>query len=523
MAPSRGRLTALVGAGIMVTRVLGFVRERVFAQYLGDSAAAGAFRAALRIPNVIRNLLGEGTLAASFIPVYAGMVQRGETEDARRLAGVIVSLLVLVTAAATLVGVVLAPVITDFAAPGFDGATRQLTIRLVEIMFPMSGIMILSGWCLGILNTHRRFFLSYAAPAVWNVAQIAVLVSLGAVLVDGSRLVVALAWGALAGSVLQVLIQLPTTLRLAGRVRWSLERAAPGVRRVIRNWLPVMFGAGVYQVSGLIENQLASLLGADAVAILGYAQLVALLPVSLFGISVAAVALPELSRDAVGANREELRAHVAEAARRVAFFVLPSAFAFAALGNEIIAALFQTGAFGAAETALAGGVLAAYAVGVPAQASVKLLASGHYALGDTKTPVRIAAASVTVSAVAAFLLMRRFGTPGIALGASLGAYLNMSVNFGMLSRRLGGILQRAERQAIGVTLAAAVVAALVATPAAAVLEGSGTWFIAIGTLGAFGVVFGGVTLAAGHPDARALVRRLVGRAQGPQGGSRGTG
>jgi len=522
MPPSRGRLAALVGAGIMVTRVLGFVRERVFAQYLGDSAAAGAFRAALRIPNVIRNLLGEGTLAASFIPVYAGMVERGETDDARRLAAVIASLLVLVTAAATLLGIVLAPVITDFAAPGFEGDTRTLTIRLVEIMFPMSGIMILSGWCLGILNTHRRFFLSYAAPAVWNVAQIAVLVGLGAVLVDGSRLVVALAWGALAGSVLQVLVQLPTTLRLAGRIRWSLQRAAPGVRRVIRNWLPVMFGAGVYQVSGLIENQLASLLGPEAVAILGYAQLVALLPVSLFGISVAAVALPELSRDAVGAGTEKLRRHIAEGARRVAFFVLPSAFAFATLGNEIIAALFQTGAFGAAETVFAGGVLAAYAVGVPAQASVKLLASGHYALGDTKTPVRIAAVSVTLSAALALLLMGRFGAPGIALGASLGAYVNLSLNFGLLSRRLGGILGRPEHRAIGVTLGAAALAALTAARAAALLEGGGTWLTALATLAAFGAVFGAVTFAAGHPDARGLARRLVGRGQGAGGGPAGT-
>ncbi len=524
MPPSRGRLTALVGAGILVTRLLGFVRERVFAQYLGDSAAAGAFRAALRIPNVIRNLLGEGTLAASFIPVYAGMVERGEAEDARRLAAVIASLLVVVTAAATLVGIALAPVITAFAAPGFEGETRALTIRLVEIMFPMSGIMILSGWCLGVLNTHRRFFLSYAAPAVWNVAQIAVLVALGAVLLDAARLVVALAWGALAGSVLQVLVQLPTTLRLAGRLRWSLARAAPGVRRVIRNWLPVMFGAGVYQVSGLIENQLASLLGPDAVAILGYAQLVALLPVSLFGISVAAVALPELSRDAAGAGAgtEELRRHIAEGARRVAFFVLPSAFAFASLADEIIAALFQTGAFGAAETVFAAAVLAAYAVGVPAQASVKLLASGHYALGDTKTPVRIAAVSVALSAVAAFLLMRRFGAPGIALGASLGAYLNLTLNFGVLSRRLGGVLHRAEHVAIAVTLGAAVLAALASARAAALLEGAGPWLTAAATLGVFGGVFGGVTLAAGHPDARGLARRLAGRRRGAGGGGAGT-
>ena len=174
MSSSEGRLAARVGTGIVLTRLLGFVRERVFAHYFGDSGAADAFRAALRIPNVIRNLLGEGTLSASFIPVYAGLIERGDTEGARRLSGVIASLLVLLTAAAAFAGIVLAPIITDFAAPGFSGSTRALTITLVQIMFPMSGVLILSAWCLGIRNSHRRVFQPYAAPALWNLAPIAV-------------------------------------------------------------------------------------------------------------------------------------------------------------------------------------------------------------------------------------------------------------------------------------------------------------------------------------------------------------
>ncbi|MGD2135019.1 MAG: murein biosynthesis integral membrane protein MurJ, partial [Gemmatimonadales bacterium] len=409
MAASQGRLAAHVGAGIFLARVLGFVRERVFAHYFGDGAAADAFRAALRIPNVIRNLLGEGTLSASFIPVYAGMVERGDHDDARRLAGVIASFLVLLTAVAALAGIVLAPLITDVVAPGFADDTRALTITLVEIMFPMSGVMILSAWCLGILNTHRRFFLSYAAPAMWNIVQIATLVTLGGVLVGEVRLVVALAWGALAGSALQVAIQLPTTLRLVGGVAWGFSTAVPGVRRVARAWIPVVLGAGVYQVSSIIDTQLASLLPVGAVAILGYAQLVALLPVSLFGVSVAAVALPELSREVATDEARALAARLAEGTRRIAFYVVPSAVAFAALAPQLIGTLFQTGAFGAEETVIAGGVLAAYAIAVPAQASLKLFASGHYAFGDTRTPVRIAVLSVIVSAGTAYLLMQRLG------------------------------------------------------------------------------------------------------------------
>ncbi len=400
----------------------------------------------------------------------------------------------------------LAPVITDFAAPGFSGSTRDLTITLVEIMFPMSGIMILSAWCLGVLNTHRRFFLSYAAPAVWNVVQITTLLALGGILLQ-VRLVVALAWGALIGSALQVIVQLPATLRLIHRVHWGLSFATPGVRRVVRAWIPVVFGAGVYQISSIVDTQLASLLEQGAVAIIGYAQLVAILPVSLFGVSVAAVALPELSRDVAGDATEALRARLAAGTRRVAFFVVPAAAAFAALAPQIIGALFQTGAFGAAQTVVAAGVLAAYAIGVPAQASVKLFASGHYARGDTKTPVRIAVLSVIVSAVSAYLLMQRFGPPGIALGAAIAAYLNMTLNFATLSRRVGRILDPDQRRAIALSVAAAVPAALLGIAVADALEAQHLWLSASVALAGFALVYGAITWVFGHPDAVALTRR----------------
>lgn len=504
MTASQDRLAARVSAGILVTRVLGFVRERVFAHYFGDGAAADAFRAALKIPNIIRNLLGEGTLSASFIPVYAGLLERGDEDGARKLAGVIASLLVLLTAAAALLGIVLAPLITDVAAPGFDGPRRALTVSLVRIMFPMSGILILSAWCLGILNTHRRFFLAYAAPAAWNIAQIATLVSLGGLLLE-VPLATALAWGALVGSGLQLVIQLPSSLRLAGKVGWSLDVRVAEVRQVVRAWLPVVFGAGVYQISSLVDQQLATLLPQGAVAILGYAQLIAILPVSLFGVSVAAVALPELSRTVAGADPGVLRRRLSEGIRRIAFFVMPSAVAFAALATELVGGLFQTGAFGTAQTALAAGVLAAYAIGIPAQASVKLFASGHYAFGDTRTPMRIAVASVVVSAGSAYLLMQRFGPAGIALGAGIGAYVNGGLNYAMLERRIGSILDRSDRWWVLLSALSAVPAAgaaiLAVRAVSAVLPVQ-----AAAALAAFGVAYGVITWAGGHPEARRFMR-----------------
>jgi len=508
MPQSTGRLAGRVATGIVVARILGFLRERIFAHYFGNGPAADAFRAALKIPNLIRNLLGEGTLSASFIPVYAALLQREGHEAGRRLAGVVASLLALLTAAAALVGIALAPLITDVVAPGFSGATRDLTIRLVEILFPMSGVMILSAWCLGVLNTHGRFFLSYAAPAMWNIAQIATLVALGARLA-GNRLVVALAWGALAGSLLQVAVQLPTTLRLLRGLYWSLNLAVTGVRRVIRAWLPVLFGAGVAQVSSIIDTQLASLLGGGAVAVLGYTQLLSMLPLSLFGVSIAAAALPDLSRDAAGQGADALRRRLGDGIRRLAFFVLPSAFALAALGQPIVAAVFQTGRFGPEDTALVTGVLAAYAIGLPAQASVKLLASGFYAQGDTRTPVRIAALSLAVAAGAAFTLMQWLGPAGIALGSSVGAYLNMSLNYGGLVRRVGRPLAQPELRSLWTAILSATVATLAGLATA--LPGWGPWPTTLAAGGVFLVAYQTVGLMLRHPDATALWQFVVRR------------
>ena len=242
--------------------MLGYVRERVFAHYFGnDSIPADAFRAALRIPNTIRNLLGEGTLLGSFIPVYAALNERADKRGARALAGAILGLLLLGSGILALLGIAFAPAITTVLAKGFDEPRRQLTISLVRILFPMTGLMVISAWCLGILNTHRRFFLPYAAPALWNIAGIVALVGAGTWLANRSvpvevqlhRLALALAWGTVVGSVLQIAVQLPVCWRLLRGIPLRFSTRPEGVRDVIVAWLPLLLGAGVVQVSGLIE------------------------------------------------------------------------------------------------------------------------------------------------------------------------------------------------------------------------------------------------------------------------------
>ncbi|HYT03871.1 MAG TPA: murein biosynthesis integral membrane protein MurJ [Gemmatimonadales bacterium] len=506
-----GRQAAQVAAGIFLTRVLGYVRERVFAYYFGnESIPADAFRAALRIPNTIRNLLGEGTLSASFIPMYAALNERADKSAARALAGAVLGLLLLASGVLALLGIAFAPAITTVIAKGFDQPRRELTITLVRILFPMTGLMVVSAWCLGILNTHRRFFLPYAAPALWNVAGIAAMVAAGtwlanrALPVDAQlhRLALALAWGTVAGSVLQIVVQLPACWRLLRGIPLRVSTAPEGVRNVIVAWLPLLLGAGVAQVSGLIDTLLGSFTGPGGVSALGYAQLVQVLPISLFGVSVTAVALPELSRDAIGAApNDQLRARIAVGFRRIAFFVLPSSLAFIALNREIIAALYQTGRFTADATAVVGGVLAAYGVGLVGQATVKLFASGFYAMRDTRTPVKIAASSLVVSTALAWLLMRWIGVAGIALGSSLGAFLNTTLHLYDLSQRIGTVLRRPDWRAFGIALLASVVAAALSGGAARLVAAIAPVPRGVVVLAIFGVVYGALTLALKHPDA----------------------
>src|SRR5690348_8824186 len=173
------RAAGLVAAGILLSRVAGFVRQYVFAHFFGNGAAADAFNAALRIPNLLQNLFGEGVLSASFIPVYAALLGRGEREEARQVAGVVAAVLSLVVGALVLLGIVAAPWLIPLIAPGFHGVKQAETIRVVRILFPGVGLLVLSAWCLGILNSHRRFFLSYAAPVVWSAAMIVAMLAFG--------------------------------------------------------------------------------------------------------------------------------------------------------------------------------------------------------------------------------------------------------------------------------------------------------------------------------------------------------
>src|SRR5437016_8923711 len=300
---------------------------------------------------------------------------------------------------------------------------------------------------------------------------------------------------------------MPVCWRLLHGIPVRFSTRPEGVRDVIVAWLPLLLRAGVAQVSGLIDTLLGSFTGPGGVSALGYAQLIQILPISLFGVSIAAVSLPELSRDAAGragggpAPNEQLRMRIAVGFRRIVFFIVPSSVACIALAREIVAALYQTGRFTANATALVGSVLAAYGVGLLGQATVKLFASGFYAMRDTRTPVKIAAFSLVVSTGLAWLLMRWLGAPGIALGSSIGAFVNTTLHLRDLSARIGNVLRGADWRAFGIALLGALVAGAASVGSSRLAVGVAPVPRGVVVLGIFGIVYAALTLALKHPDA----------------------
>jgi putative peptidoglycan lipid II flippase len=242
-----GGHAVLVSTGILLTRLIGFARQRIFSRYFGLSDTADAFNAAFRIPNLLQNLFGEGVLSASFIPIYSRLLAEDDEQEAGRVAGAVAAILALTTAVLVLLGELAAPAVTDVVAGGFHGAKRELTIHLVRILFPGAGLLVFSAWCLGILNSHRRFFLSYTAPVLWNLAMNATLLAYRRM--EQGSLIIVLAWGSVVGSALQFAVQLPVVLRLARHIRVRLETRDVEVREVVRNFVPVFISRGVVQIS----------------------------------------------------------------------------------------------------------------------------------------------------------------------------------------------------------------------------------------------------------------------------------
>ncbi|MGA3026432.1 MAG: murein biosynthesis integral membrane protein MurJ [Bryobacteraceae bacterium] len=517
-ATGHGGAAFLVSAGILLSRVSGLVRDSVFAHFFGTSPAADAFRAAMRIPNVLQNILGEGTLSASFIPVYAGLLARREERDAGQVAGAIASLLGLATTVLVALGVLLTPWLIPVIAPGFHGERRELCVVLVRIFFPATGLLVWSAWCLAILNSHRRFFVGYAVPVLWNAVIVATLLTFGR-RSSLDRLAVLTAWGAVAGSLVQFVAQLPLVLRLAPHLRLVLSWTFEPVRRVVRNFLPVFTSRGVVQLSAYLDSMIASLLPTGSFAALTYAQTLYVLPVSLFGMSISTTELTEMSH-VVGVTADaadELRARLESRLRQIAFLVVPSAAAFLAFGDVIAAGIYRSGRFTQADAIFVWKILAGSSIGLLASTMSRLLSSTYYALGDTRTPFRYAVLRVALTGALGYGcavplppllgIDPRWGAAALAGSAGVAGWIEFALLRRSLARRIGAV-----HVPLGFILqlwgAAAVAAGLgwLLRPATRTLPPA---IAAVIVLGVFGLAYFALLAAAGNNNARALIRRAL--------------
>ena len=541
----------------MLSRISGVVREGFLAAWLGTRSSADAFSAALRIPKLLQNLLGEGALSASFIPVYSQVLQRGDERRAGHVAGAVAGLLTLLTGGLVLFSVLLARPLASVVAPGFSGQKHELTVHLIRIVAPGVGFLVLSAWCLGVLNSHRRFFLSYVAPVLWNTAIIVGLATAGIRAWAEPNIAEAAAWGVLIGGALQFLIQLPAVRAVVPHLRITLTTRLQAVRAVGRRFLPAVGGRGVVTLGNYTDLILASLLATGAVAVLDRAQVLYLLPISVFAVSVAAADLPELSRDAGGAtsaqagrlqaSRQAATDHVSIARRlahgseRVLLFLMFSTVAFVILGGEIVAALYERVNFTSDDTLIVWWVLAVYSIGLVASGLSRLLQNACYACGDVSGPARISAVRLSLSVVVGIILMfqldriaidsgtlyrvgslpaftpldaaeragtdlRHLGPIGLAAGSMLGA----SVELALLKRRVRrAIHHRVEfRRSVARLIPAALLSAVIGGLLVWWLGSLNAVLVAVLTLAASGFVYLIAANIAGHPVSRTLFRPL---------------
>ena len=513
---STSKSAFLVGAGILISRIIGVVRQRVFGHYFGVSLAADAFNAAFRIPNFLQNVFGEGALSASFIPVYAKLLAQDDEKEATRVANAIFGLLALITAVIVLIGVLATPYFVTAIAAGFQDERRELTIRLVRILFPGAGLLVLSAWCLGVLNSHHKFFMSYTAPVAWNLAIISALVFFGNQ-VDLPRLAELTAWGSVIGSALQFSVQLPTLLRLIHRFAPVLDLANPHVRQVVHNFFPVFMSRGVVQISAFVDAFLASFLGQGAVVALTYAQSLYTLPVSLFGMSVSAAELPTMARALGSADvvAETLRHRLDAGLHRIAFFIVPSSMAFLALGDIIAAVLYQTGRFTHSDSNYVWAILAGSSVGLLASTLGRLYSSTYYALNDTKTPLRFAIIRVILTTGLGYLcslplpralgIEPKWGVAGLTASAGIAGWVEFVLLRLSLNRRIGktGLSSSfVSKLWLGAGIGAAVGWGL-----KLLLGHRHPLIMAIVVLGGYGVTYFGVTAAFGVGEAKRVIGR----------------
>ena len=420
------KAAGVVGFYTLLSRILGLVRDMVVARFFGAGMTADAFFVAFRIPNLLRRLFAEGSLTIAFIPVFTEYLHQKSKEDAFELARAVLTLLAMVLALVTVLGVLFAPWVVRLQAFGFGGSgpKYELTVLLTRITFPYIFLVSLVAFFMGVLNSLRHFAAPAAAPIFLNVGIIAATVIISPYL---SEPVVGLAIGVLIGGVLQILLQLPWLIQKGVSLRPCWNPGHPAVRKIGLLMLPAIYGSAIYQLNQFIGTLLASFLPQGSVSWLYYADRLMEFPLGVFAIAISTAVLPSLSAQAVAKDLTEFRETLSHSVRLTFFITIPAMAGLMALGQPVIQIFFQRGAFDSLSTAMTTKALFCYAVGLWAFSANRVLVSAFYAFQDTKTPVKIATITLFANVGFSLLLMGPLKHAGLALATSLASSMQFFI------------------------------------------------------------------------------------------------
>ena len=451
------RAAGVVSGATLLSRILGFVRDLIIAKAFGAGTATDAFFAAFRLPNMLRELLGEGALSAAFIPVFTESFRTRGREGAWRLAWTALTLLALLLVAVSVAGIVFAPWLIRVIAPGFHTIPSKLglAVHLTRVMFPYILFIGVAALFMAILNSQGHFVTPALSPSVLNIAMIGCALYLTPY-VDPP--IVALAIGVLIGGIGQLLIQIPAIWRRSRGARWGIDVSDPAVGRITRLMTPGIAGLAITQVNVFIGTLLASLMGEGGISVLYYAFRLIQLPIGLFGVAIATAAFPTMARQAANRSLGEVGATVAYAIRLVLFVTLPSMVGLMVFRVPIIQLLFERGAFDRTVTLATAEVVLFYAFGLGAYVSNRILVPAFYSLQDTVTPVKIGMVAVLVNIASSLLLMRPMGLAGLALATALSSFVNLGLLLIALQQRLGRLNGLRIRSLVQIAGAAALMA-----------------------------------------------------------------
>ncbi len=431
------RSAGVIGALTGVSRVLGFIRDLVIAAAFGTGVGAEAFVVSFKLPNLLRDLVGEGAANAAFVPVLTECREK-RPQDFGKLVSTLFLILSAVLAVFAVLGVVFAPFIVRLIAPGFaaasDPSKLPLTIELTRVIFPYVLLIGLSALAMGVLNSTGEFTSSAFGPILLNLSMIAC-----GVLLEGTYGPMALVWGVLAGGVLQLGCQVPPLLSRGIRLErpdWNL----PAVRRIGKLLVPRALGSALYQINVFVDSILASfesIVGPGAQSALYYSNRLFQLPLAIFGISLAQALLPAFSTQAVRQDVEGFKRTFSMALRGLGLAALPAAVGLGVLARPIVRIIFEHGRFDAASTRITSSALFFYAFGLLSCCFIKVLVNAFYAMQDTRTPVRTMGVSVGLNVALSLMLMGPMGIGGLTLASSVSATFNAALLYRALRRRVG--------------------------------------------------------------------------------------